>query len=370
LNLQVVNSFSIAKENIVEGDNIERDFMARTNTVIKIIYLLVLFCNMPSYANDSVVVSDGRYFQYIIPLADHAQKSQQFYNGKLLSEEESEPVIWTAIKSSFALPFDELLKKKHPSEWRNLISGFSGGLSVGFPLTKSNTLTGEGREGDLSTNNISYSASLKYKPLGNWFISAAVIEYKTKELQKPWNPDFVYTFGYSDWRPYTVSLVYANYGGNRLNPNRKENEKATIFKQGAWLLGWKFPVPAKYSKYITFSESGRVGCNIGLSIVPEYFDAKASEYKKWKKTLSLGCKYTIFGPWYVNFTAFHYINKSQQQPWNPDYTYGFGYFDWQPGTITVQYNNYSGNRWRGRDAANGTGVFKSGGISISWSWSF
>jgi len=344
--------------------------MGRCNTFKIAIYLLLFFSHKPCYASDPIAVSDGRYFHHIIPLADQTQKKEQFYTGDLASKQASESEIWSAVKSSFALPFDQWLKKEHSSEWRNLISGFSGGLSVGFPLTKSTTAVGEGREGDLSTNNISYSASLKYKPLGNWFISAALIEYETKELQKPWNPDFVYTFGYSDWRPYTISLVYANYGGNRLNPSRKNNEEATVFKQGAWLLGWKFPVPAKYSKYITFTEAGRLGCNIGLSIVPEYFDAKESEYKKWKKTLSFGCKYTISGPWYVNFTAFHYVKNSQQQPWNPDYTYGFGYFDWRPGTITVQYNNYSGNRWLGRDAANGTGVFKSGGLSISWSWAF
>jgi len=344
--------------------------MLRNKKALFFINALTLAAVNNVFAATVLPVSDGSYFNFIVPLAEKSKKSNIFYQGNNSKTPEDNAEIWPAIKSSFALPIAEWQKKKYPSEWRNLISGFSGGLSAGFPLTKSTIQSGAGREGDLNANNVSYSASLKYKPLGNWFISAAVIKYQKNDLQKPWNPDFVYTFGYSDWRPYTLSLVYANYGGNRLNPDRATGQKATIFKQGSWSLGWKFPVPKKYSKYVTLTEEGRIGCNTGLSIVPEFFDAKTSKLRKWKKTASFGCKYTILGPWYVNFTAFYYLDKSQQQPWNPDFTYGFGYFDWRPGTITVQYNNYSGNRWPGRERAKGTGLFKSGGLSIAWGWSF
>jgi hypothetical protein len=60
----------------------------------------------------------------------------------------------------------------------------------------------------------------------------------------------------------------------------------------------------------------------------------------------------------------------QQQPWDPDFTYGIGYYDWHPGTILVQYNNYSGNRLPWRDKSADTGKFKDGSITISWSWTW
>jgi hypothetical protein len=66
----------------------------------------------------------------------------------------------------------------------------------------------------------------------------------------------------------------------------------------------------------------------------------------------------------------YYPDKTQQQPWNPDYTYGFGFFDWHPGTISVQYNNYSGNRFKLSDRAAGTGHFQNGSISVAWSKSW
>jgi len=323
------------------------------------------------YGAEQMTNTEGSYLSKIVPLAKKTQKKKQFSTTtKRVKKKSDEQPIWTAVQSSFTFPIHKWQEKKYDEEWKNIASRFSGGFSFGYPLTKSVTQSGEGRDGDLSVSNISYAASLKFSPIGNWFISGALIKYRNEDIQKSWNPDFVYTMGYSDWRPYTFSLVYANYGGNRLNPDRPSGEKATIFKQGSWTLGWKFPVSKRFSRLFTLNEGGRLGCNIGYSVVPEFFDAKTSKLRKWKRTGSFGCKYTISGPWYVNITAFHYFDKSQQQPWNPDFIYGFGYFDWRPGTITIQYNNYSGNRWPGREPANNTGRFKSGGISVAWSWVF
>jgi hypothetical protein len=42
-----------------------------------------------------------------------------------------------------------------------------------------------------------------------------------------------------------------------------------------------------------------------------------------------------------------------------------GYFDWHPGTWSVQYNNYSGNRFPWNPKSPQTGRLKDGSISIS-----
>ena len=47
-----------------------------------------------------------------------------------------------------------------------------------------------------------------------------------------------------------------------------------------------------------------------------------------------------------------------------------GYFDWKPGTISIQYNNYSGNRFHSSERAKGTGEFLNGSLSIAWSKSW
>ena len=39
---------------------------------------------------------------------------------------------------------------------------------------------------------------------------------------------------------------------------------------------------------------------------------------------------TIYRNIYIESALYFYFNpKVQKQPWDPDYTYGFGYFDWR-----------------------------------------
>lgn len=48
---------------------------------------------------------------------------------------------------------------------------------------------------------------------------------------------------------------------------------------------------------------------------------------------------------YNNFFAdVSIIKYTYKQPWNPDFTYAFGYDDWHPNTFNFQYENYTSNR--------------------------
>jgi len=194
------------------------------------------------------------------------------------------------------------------------------------------------------------------------------LEYLERGLQRPWNPDFSYVFGYNDWRPYTFSLVYANYGGNRLNPDRKRGEHPTRFEQGGLTLAWKFVVPESLQYLFVVHPTGGLGGSLGLTVVPRFFDLASGETLKWKRSVKINLKYTIYKWWYVNCTLVWYPEGSQQQPWDPDFTWGFGHSDWHPGSINVQYNNYSGNRFPWNGNVPGTGRFRDGSLSISWSW--
>ncbi|MCL1125239.1 hypothetical protein [Shewanella surugensis] len=280
----------------------------------------------------------------------------------ILREETEFDQIWQGANSSFDLPF---FSWGEETPW---YKRWNGNMSLGIPLTETPaTLPPDATSGP-SNQNTTASLSLKYSILGNWFISATAYYYFDPDLQQAWNPDYTYVFGYSDWRPYTFSLLYSNYGGNRFAP--EEGQKSTEFGQGTWSLGWKFPVGEPWIDWLSFTDKGAIGCQFDYNYTPEYFDLASSEYLTGQQTISLGCKYAIIGNWYVNGTAFYYLDSSQKQPWNPDYTYGFGYFDWHPGTITVQYNNYSGNRWNSSERGEDTGRFIDGSISISYSFTF
>ncbi|MCY9874483.1 hypothetical protein [Vibrio barjaei] len=294
------------------------------------------------------------------PISPNLTNSDNSINNK---DEDSElDLIWRGVESSFELPFGELKDREG-------LSGLSGNFSLNLPLiqTQDANLPSGATNGP---SNVNYTAnlSLKYVLIGNWFASGTLYYYFDKDQQQTWNPDFTYVFGYSDWRPYTFSLLYSNYGGNRFSP--EPGGSRTNFDEGTVSLGWKFPITGKLLEWTRVSDDGSIGCQVDYNWTPSYFDLASSSYKTHHRTASLGCKYAIFGNWYVNATAFYYFDKSQQQPWNPDYTYGFGYFDWRPGTITLQYNNYSGNRWNPSNAAEGTGRFLDGSITLAYSFAF
>jgi hypothetical protein len=279
--------------------------------------------------------------------------------------------VMEGFLSSFALPWRELLNKPHPSERRNVLSGVSIGWTLAYPLIRTPYVpgTGKGVQGVQDATNINGSASVKYTPIGAWSGSVSFYRYADQPHRAPWNADFTYTFGYDDWHPYTFSFTYANYGGNRLFPDRSKKEKFTNFEQGGFTLAYKFQLPKKLDRAISVHESP-AGFNVSYTVIPRYTDLKAPSDQTWKHRASLSFRYPVYKFWYATSTLNYYPVASQQQPWDPDYTYGFGYFDFHPGKLSVQYNNYSGNRYPWRQRGAHTGTFAWGGLSLSWGYGF
>jgi hypothetical protein len=240
-------------------------------------------------------------------------------------------------------------------------------VQPGSAGTSGGTGTGAGRQGT-PPSSPTLQMGFKYVPLTSWFLAGNLIHYVRPDLQKTWNPDFTYAFGYDDWRPYTISAQYANYGGNRFWPDTHKGEERTNFMSGTFSTAFKFPMPARLNDIVLINPTDSVGCATGVNVTPRYSDNATNKIQEFKRTLALGCKYSFASNWYFNFGLTKFPVQSQKQPWDPDFTYGFGYFDWHPGTWSVQYNNYSGNRlpWNHPPAA-GTGHFRNGSITISMS---
>ncbi len=283
------------------------------------------------------------------------------------NREESEwQKILKGIKSSFSF---KSTREKPKSSWDKLLDGFSGNFSFVFPITKTETFNDKGSNSQGEpNNNIALNASIRYNPLSYWFVGATFYKYLNSDLQAPWHPDFTYTFGYDDWHPYTLSLVYSNYNGNRFNPNN--NESVTNIWEGSFALGWKFPPIKVIENLIKFHPTSGLGHKLSYNVVPVYYDNSTNSQQDWKQSISLYTKYTIYKSFYIDINMYYYLNQSQQQPWDPDFNYTFGYFDWRAGTFAFRYNNYSGNRFFWRNRNDNTGRFTDGFFSIAWSWMY
>jgi hypothetical protein len=289
--------------------------------------------------------------------------------GPLRGEETADEIM-KSVLGSFSLPLGDLLQKEHPEEWRNLFHGLSGNIAYNFPLRRRKPTDREGGDagGDEGRNRRG-AATFRYNPLSYWFLQTTFYLYANDDLKAPWDPDFSYVFGYDDWRPWTLSLVYSNYGGNRLDPDRSAGERYTRFEEGVIRAGLKFTLPRWMEEWFIVHPEGGVRGSANYLLTPRYFDAAAGETRKWKQRMSLNVKYTIYKWIHFTWALYWYPDRSQRQPWDPDFTYEFGLFDWRPGTLSLQYNNFSGNRLFG-GSGDGGGSFLDGSVSASWSWAF
>ncbi len=239
---------------------------------------------------------------------------------------------------------------------------FQPGLDL--PLTTAApTQGGAGSQGTQLAGSARAQVTLRYSPRETWFARVTGYLYLQRDRQRPWNPDFTYSFGYDSWRPGTFALTYDNYGGNRWNPDADRDERVTRFDEGTVTASYKFRMPAALESVFEADGERRWSASVAAHLTPRYQRQNDATRGSWKRSLSVGLRSRFYRQLYVEGRAFFYPTADQQQPWDPDFTYGLGWFNWHPGTVSIQYGNYSGNRWFGRSRP-GTGAFRNGSITM------
>jgi hypothetical protein len=265
------------------------------------------------------------------------------------SDEETWNDIWNGLTSSFALPFEEWTEdNQHKTISEHLFSQWDA--DVGMSVVK-------GNNGYFPI----LSAGMKFVPLGYWFAEAAFFRYLDKDEQDSWDPDFVYSFGYEDWHPYTLSLVYSNYAGNH-----SYTDIAEKYNKGTYTLKWNTPIPALLAKPFLIEPDRTISSSLAALYSPTYTDESGETGQdQWRLKLTFSAP--VYGEWYLSFSILHYLDSSQQQPWDPDYTFEFG---WRGEMFSVAYKNYSGTRFPWRDDYPHDGGFAEGSLGITWKWNW
>lgn len=252
------------------------------------------------------------------------------------------------------------------SRWGRLFSGnkdkFSGALSFSSGLKEQLLTIPNGSETATQKKKINQllNLSLQYSPYSYWF-GNITLRTPVSEFDK-YAADFRYSFGYDDWHPNTFSLVYSNYGDNRLFTSG--NGRHTYFEQGAVTFAYKFSLPKNIERHLLINQGDALTCQVGYSWVPRYYSLADNAIRSNKQVVLGGCGYTFKQHFFVRATAFWFPQSEQQQPWNGDYSYSFGYAGYTPGSFSIQYSNYSGTRFPGRSGANAK--FREGTVSLIW----
>ncbi len=253
--------------------------------------------------------------------------------------------IFDGASKSFDFPAKEWLESTTDSRVNKELS-----CDAGFSLAQRNS--GDGYFPVLNT-------SVKFTPLGYWFAETVLYYYTEQEEQDEWEPDFVYRFGYEDWRPYTFSLVYSNYTGNRSISDVSEQ-----YDRGSYSLTWNLPVPDFIARPFLIEPERAISCTAGMIYSPLYTTVEEDGHDKIRGKISFSVP--LYRSLHLSFTFFHYFDDSgAQQPWDPDYTYELA---WRGKYFSIAYKNYGGTRFPWRSNLQHDSGFADGSIGITWHW--
>ncbi len=184
------------------------------------------------------------------------------------------------------------------------------------------------------------------------------------EQTPPYLSNMYYQIGWYNWHNKTVSFGYENYG-----PNKFSNSTGwgTNFLRGFFFTSYNFDLLNDYSS-LKFDETSQI------RIVPiarysiEYPDQYGVEKGGNNKiVLGTSVRWSIIHNLYIESAAYYYPDKSSILPWDPDFTYGFGYFNWKAFKLNISYGNWIANRfpWNKKEMKHGpiNGEFK---LMFTW----
>jgi hypothetical protein len=81
-----------------------------------------------------------------------------------------------------------------------------------------------------------------------------------------------------------------------------------------------------------------------------YRDEFEKVHSEGKPVVGSSLRLTLFWNIYVEGAVYYYFDDIgyRQLPWDPDYSYGFGYFDWRSFRLSLTYGNWAVNRFPGK----------------------
>jgi hypothetical protein len=160
-----------------------------------------------------------------------------------------------------------------------------------------------------------------------------------------WISDFTYSVGRYNWRAKRFNFGYENYINNKYSDSwRTIGNK---FLEGYYFVSYNL-FSEKLDRAVTFDSSGSLRFTFFSRYAINYrdeFDITHGGILDGKPTFGAAFRYTFFRNIYVESAVYFYVSPAKKQPWDPDYSYGFGYFNWRSFRISLTYGNWAVNRF-------------------------
>ena len=215
------------------------------------------------------------------------------------------------------------------------------------------------------------SASLKIRFYKEFNLKTNFFYHLNRNAYQPWTADYFYSLTRFNWRPNTFSYGYENYANNRYTDNSEQFAKK--FLQGYYFISYNHNLPEKVLSKIRIDKSTNFNITYLLRYAINYRDKNQDvkgDFTHGKTTAGISSRYMIAKNFFIEGGAYFYLDEKQKSPWDADYTWGFGYFDWRPFKVSFTYGNWVINRFNGKNENYSHYSFPDGDFSatLNFAW--
>ena len=236
--------------------------------------------------------------------------------------------------------------------------------SAGFSSTLNNIKDNDyGRE--------ALKATIMVNPYSYFFAGTTMSFDLNKYKNIYYQPNFSYSFGYSDWHLDTFEFIYSNYANNKFAP--KEGESRFNFQSGTWEASYKTKVdkvklsakvkyvPINNRKKLYIKAKTVVGDNVMVSAQLKH------TLNTHQNRVTLSAKTFVYDSFFLSSSAYIYPESELQRSSDPDYAFSFGWKDSKPFHPSITYSNYyTPTRWDNDEGPK----FKDATVSIKFNLKF
>jgi hypothetical protein len=184
-----------------------------------------------------------------------------------------------------------------------------------------------------------------------------------------WIADFNYSIGRYNWRPRRFNYGYENYVNNKYT-----DDGATLaekFMEGYYFLSYNYAFTDQFQRKIRLDSTTSLKFTPFVRWAFRYRDELERVHYEGKPTAGITGRYTLFWNIYIEGAVYYYFTPMfRQLPWDPDYTYGFGYFDYRSFRFSLTYGNWAVNRFPWKKQAYPDYGFFDGNfkLTVNWIW--
>jgi hypothetical protein len=174
------------------------------------------------------------------------------------------------------------------------------------------------------------------------FITQFFIDFNKKATAR-WTTDYSYSLGRYNWRPNKFNYGYENYMNNKYSDNGKQFLEK--FLEGYYFLSYQHNIPMKALALDSTTTLKVIYFGRYSIRYRDEFNVQHGDITSGKASLGIASRLTLWRNLYAEGALYYWVDPKQRQPWDPDYSYGFGYFDYRSFRLSFTYGNWAINRF-------------------------